>query len=68
MPKAWRKKILLVLTAVVLLGSGFAGGWLAKEKLAGKQKSSPSEPHLAFLDEVYQTITQNYWEKISDEQ
>ena len=68
MPKGWKKKILLVLTAVVLLGGGFAGGWLAKEKLAGKQKSSSSEPHLAFLDEVYQTISQNYWEKISDQQ
>jgi len=68
MAKFWRKKIILVLAALTLLAGGFAGGWLAKEKLVSKSKNSPTEPHLAFLDEVYQVITQNYWEKISDEQ
>lgn len=68
MPKDWRKKFLLFLLVLILLASGFAGGWLAKEKLAGKPRNSPTEPHLAFLDEVYQVISQNYWEKISDDQ
>jgi len=68
MPKSWKKKFLLVLAALVLLGGGFVSGWLAKEKLATKPKNSPADPHLAFLDEVYQVISQNYWEKISDEQ
>jgi len=68
MPKFLRKKFLLVLAALVLLGGGFVGGWLTKGKLATKPKTSPADPHLAFLDEVYQVISQNYWEKISDEQ
>lgn len=63
MPKFWRKKFLLVVAALALLASGFVGGWLAKKKLATKQKDSPTDPHLAFLDEVYQVISQNYWEK-----
>jgi len=58
---------LLALTAAILLSSGFASGWLTKEKLTNKSKNSPTGPHLAFLDETYQIISQNYWEKISEE-
>jgi len=68
MPKFLKKNFLLALVVLVLLGGSFASGWLAKEKLTGKPKNSPTEPHLAFLDEVYRVINQNYWEKISDEQ
>ncbi|MGB9707001.1 MAG: S41 family peptidase [Microgenomates group bacterium] len=62
------KKLLLVFGGLVLLAGGFGGGWLAKEKLTKPKQLSPASPQLAFLNEVYQTIQTNYWEKISDEQ
>ncbi|MGB9911591.1 MAG: S41 family peptidase [Microgenomates group bacterium] len=61
------KKLFLLL--VIILGSAiaFSAGWFSRGLII-KRNPSPSNPHLAFLEEVKETIKQNYWERIPEEQ
>lgn len=59
------------LAAIVLLVLSMAGGlWLLKYKIDGAKKpavlSANKDKYVSFVDEVYDKIQQNYWEKISD--
>ena len=59
-------KLLLV---VVLLVVGIIVVFLLNYKGAIPfKKQVPENKYMAFIDEVYDTIKENYWEKISDEQ
>jgi len=55
-------KIIAIL-AIFLLGA--SGGYFYSQK---QKPPSQIDLYSAFLDEVYQTIQQNYWEKIDDQQ
>jgi len=60
------KKLLLV---VFLLVIGIIIGFLLNYKNALPfKKQVPENKYMAFMDEVYNTIKENYWEKLSDEQ
>ena len=59
-----------LLLALILLGAGsFAGLRYYQNQKTVKQvlvAQAPKDIFLAFTDEVYDTIQQNYWQKISD--
>lgn len=56
------------MTAIFLAGSS-AGYFYFQKTTAGESsvESSQKDVYLRFLDEVYETIQENYWDKISDE-
>jgi len=60
-----------ILIVLILIGSGiFAAIRLRQNKLAQQKQAAAQAlaPYLNFSDEVYDTIRQNYWDKISDDQ
>jgi hypothetical protein len=67
--------IAYILIALILLGSAtFIGVKIYREKLLKKQqahlqavKAEVKDVYADFAAEVYDTITQNYWEKITDQ-
>ena len=59
------KKLLLV---VLLLVIGVIGLFLNYKNALPFKKQVPENKYMTFMDEVYSTILDNYWEKISDEQ
>lgn len=71
---AFRAKSGLVVKLIVIftiLSLGVAGGYAfaSKKRTPKKEVSSvPKDKYVAFLSEVYDTIKENYWDKITDEQ
>ena len=60
------KKLLL---AIFLLIIGVVIGlFLSYKKVFPFKKQVPKNKYIAFIDEIYDTILENYWEKMSDEQ
>ena len=55
---------------LVIFLLGAAGGYLysQKQKPQNQNASAEKNAYLAFTSEVYKTIQENYWEKITDEQ
>jgi hypothetical protein len=59
------------LIALLLVGAGtFAALQMRHNQIAAKQIATQTaiQPYLDFSDEVYDTITQNYWNKITNDQ
>lgn len=57
----------LVFLLLAILLTGIVGGYLYADRRA-KEKLFQKDAYLDFLSEVYDTIKENYWEKIADEQ
>lgn len=62
-----KQKLFKTLGFILFLTIAFSSGWFARELIKNK-KEIPKNIYLQFLNEVYQTIQENYWEKISDQQ
>ncbi len=59
-------KVLVSITLVLISLLAVIGLlWFKNKDFLAK---TPSDPHLAFLDEVFDTIERNYWEKTDQEQ
>ncbi|MFH1601922.1 MAG: S41 family peptidase [Candidatus Shapirobacteria bacterium] len=67
-----KKKAKIFFSFLILLifsaGIGLGLTWQAKKNIIAPKAESYSDPYLAFLNEVYETISQNYWEKTDEEQ
>src|SRR5579885_559088 len=61
------KALKLFLILLVSIGVLTVGGTVGYKKYGSKLKPK-SDPYLAFFDEVYDTIKNNYWDTITDEQ
>lgn len=61
------KFFLFILILLIGIGGGYA---LANKKILPKKQISsvPKDKYVAFLSEVYDTIKENYWDKLTDEQ
>lgn len=63
--------IVKVLLIILILSIGIGGGYVLANKKSSPKKpiaSVPKDKYVAFLSEVYDTIKENYWDKITDEQ
>ena len=58
--KHQKKRFVLALILILAISFSFI--------VIAKKKANSSDPYLAFVDEAYETIVQNYWEKISQDQ
>lgn len=65
-------RLLPVILIPVVLIAGIIGGYFGRDWIKSKNQiktvSVPKDKYLAFLSEVYDTVKENYWDKITDEQ
>lgn len=64
------KKIVKSILFIFIFSLGIGGGYLIshKEKIPKISLPLPKDKYVMFLSEIYDTVQNNYWEKISDEQ
>ncbi len=68
--KSHRRQALVIFLLLLIFGVGSASGYFFRAKQEGISlfRFIPRDTYLTFLDEVYDKIQENYWDKISDEQ
>ncbi len=63
------KKILSwILIIGLIFGVGFGSGIFVKGNKGNKAEVQQKDKYVAFIDEVFATIQENYWNKLNDEQ
>jgi curved DNA-binding protein CbpA len=63
-----RSLIAKILIVLFIFSAGSGVGFLLSKKPLPKIPDSPKDPYIIFLDETFDTIKENYWNKLSDEQ
>mgnify|MGYP000914882030 CR=1 FL=1 len=62
------KKILSwILIIGLIFGVGFGSGIFVKGNKGNKAEVQQKDKYVAFIDEVFATIQENYWNKLNDE-
>lgn len=64
------EKLAKILIIVLIFALGSLAGFFFRQKIFSPdgQAAVPANPYTAFLDEVYVTIQDNYWQKLTDEE
>jgi len=64
------EKLAKILIIVLIFAFGSLAGFFFRQKIFSpdEQAAVPANPYTAFLDEVYGTIQDNYWQKLTDEE
>jgi C-terminal processing protease CtpA/Prc len=64
------KLILKIFLILLIFALGGIGGYFYNQKLNQKSQSTtpPKDKYIAFFDEAYTIIKENYWNKLEDEQ
>ena len=63
-----KEKGLKILLIIIIFVHGATAGFFFSHQLKSKNLTTEKDKYLTFISEVYDKITENYWDKIGDEQ